>query len=184
MADADSLQKSMRWYRMDLHIHTPASEDYAEKEITYLDILREADRKGLDIIAFTDHNTVAGYEALYDEVDFLERLEQRGRLQEHENEELEEYRQLLKKITVLPGFEFTSRFGSHTLGIFPAEGQASIPKIKAVLYQLGISYEKMNKGTTSVPGTQAFLEAYKIIRDIHGQRLVLLMAINLIFNFF
>lgn len=168
MANADSLQKSMRWYRMDLHIHTPASEDYAEKEITYLDILREADRKGLDIIAFTDHNTVAGYEALFDEVDFLERLEQRGRLQEHESEELEEYRQLLKKITVFPGFEFTSRFGSHTLAIFPAEGQASIPKIKAVLHQLGISYEKMSKGTTSVPGTQAFLEAYKIINEAGG----------------
>ena len=168
MLDADSLPKAMRWYRIDLHLHTPSSEDYAEKEASYLDILKEAERRGLDIIAFSDHNTVAGYEALFDEIEFLERLEQRGRLQDHEREEVDEYRRLLKKITVLPGFEFTSQFGSHTLAIFPPEGQASIPKLKAVLNQLGVSYEKMDLGTTSVPGTQAFLEAYKIINEAGG----------------
>ena len=168
MMDGDPLQKAMRWYRIDLHLHTPSSEDYAEKEASYLDILKEAERRGLDIIAFSDHNTIAGYEALFDEIDFLERLDQRGRLQDHEREEMEQYRRLLKKITVLPGFEFTSRFGSHTLAIFPPEGQASIPKIKAVLHQLGVPYEKMNLGTTSVPGTQAFLEAYKIINEAGG----------------
>ena len=86
MLDADSLPKAMRWYRIDLHLHTPSSEDYAEKEASYLDILKEAERRGLDIIAFSDHNTVAGYEALFDEIEFLERLEQRGRLQDHERE--------------------------------------------------------------------------------------------------
>ncbi|MFZ2486529.1 MAG: RNA-binding domain-containing protein [Anaerolineae bacterium] len=153
---------------MDLHIHTPASEDYVDKEISYLDILREAERRGLDLIAFTDHNTIAGYETLFDELEFLERLEQRDRLQEHEREELAEYRRLLNKITVLPGFEFTCRFGSHTLGIFPPGGQASIPRIKAVLHQLGVPYEKMNLGSPGMPGTQAFLEAYKIINDAGG----------------
>ena len=94
MLDADSLPKAMRWYRIDLHLHTPGSEDYAEKEASYLDILKEAERRGLDIIAFSDHNTVAGYEALFDEIEFLERLEQRGRLQDHEREEMDEYRRL------------------------------------------------------------------------------------------
>ena len=153
MVDADALPKTMRWYRMDLHIHTPASEDYVEKEISYLDVLKEAERRGLDIIAFTDHNTIAGYEALYDEIDFLERLEQRDRLQEHEREELADYRRLLEKITVLPGFEFTCRFGSHTLGVFPPGGQASIPRLKAVLHQLGVPYEKMNLGSPGMPGS-------------------------------
>lgn len=168
MVDADSAPKTMRWYRMDLHIHTPASEDYVEKETSYLDILKEAERRGLEIIAFTDHNTIAGYEALHDEIAFLERLEQRGRLQEHEREELEEYRRLLKKITVLPGFEFTSRFGSHSLGIFAPGGQESIPRIKAVLHQLGVPYERMNLGTPAMPGTQAFLEAFQIISEAGG----------------
>jgi DNA polymerase III alpha subunit (gram-positive type) len=48
-----------RWRRMDLHLHTPASADYLESNISYLDILRQAESKGLDIVAFTDHNTVA-----------------------------------------------------------------------------------------------------------------------------
>ena len=168
MGDFDRVSKTMRWYRMDLHIHTPASEDYAQKEASYLAILQEAERRGLDIIAFTDHNTIAGYEALQDELSFLERLEQRSRLQEHEQEELETYRRLLKKITVLPGFEFTSRFGSHTLAIFPPGGMDSIPRIKAVLHRLGVPYERMGLGSGSMPGTQAFLEAYEIIRDAGG----------------
>ena len=33
----------MVWRRMDLHIHTPASADYQEPEISYLDILRKAE---------------------------------------------------------------------------------------------------------------------------------------------
>ena len=51
---------SRQWRRMDLHLHTPGSSDYQQPEISYLDILRQAEARGLDIIAFTDHNTVAG----------------------------------------------------------------------------------------------------------------------------
>ncbi|MGD8804785.1 MAG: transcriptional regulator, partial [Chloroflexota bacterium] len=50
-----------KWHRIDLHLHTPASGDYQEPQVTYLDILRQAEARGLDIIAFADHNTVAGY---------------------------------------------------------------------------------------------------------------------------
>ena len=46
------------WYTMDLHLHTPASNDYLQPEIGYLDILKQAAKKGLEIIAFTDHNNV------------------------------------------------------------------------------------------------------------------------------
>lgn len=46
---------------MDLHLHTPASNDYQQSGVTYLDILRQAEIRGLHIIAFTDHNTVAGF---------------------------------------------------------------------------------------------------------------------------
>ena len=55
-----------RWYKVDLHAHTPASADYEEPNITYLDWLRTAADKGLDIVAVTDHNTVAGVD-VYDE---------------------------------------------------------------------------------------------------------------------
>ena len=51
---------------MDLHLHTPASSDYQEPQATTLDILQRAEARGLDLIAFTDHNTVAGYRRLRD----------------------------------------------------------------------------------------------------------------------
>ena len=43
----------MQWYRMDLHLHTPGSNDYQEPGVSYLDILRHAEIRGLDIIAFS-----------------------------------------------------------------------------------------------------------------------------------
>ena len=45
---------------MDLHLHTPASNDYLQPKATYLEWLQAADAKGLEIVAITDHNTVAG----------------------------------------------------------------------------------------------------------------------------
>ena len=87
-----------RWIRADFHIHTPASEDYAEPQSTFLDILREAERHDLEIIAFTDHNTVHGYEQMRREIDFLQTLEQAQRLTADEQEQLGEYRRLLEKL--------------------------------------------------------------------------------------
>ena len=51
----------MQWRTMDLHLHTPASSDYQQPDVTFLELLQRAEGRGLDIIAFTDHNTVAGY---------------------------------------------------------------------------------------------------------------------------
>ena len=64
-----------KWYTMDLHIHTPASSDYQQDGVEYIDILKQAESRGLDMIAFTDHNTVAGYRRLMEEIDQLELLE-------------------------------------------------------------------------------------------------------------
>lgn len=56
--------KSRQWRRIDLHIHTPGSNDYQEEGVNYLDILRQAVMRGLDVIAITDHNSVAGFAAM------------------------------------------------------------------------------------------------------------------------
>ena len=80
----------MQWYRVDLHIHTPASADYQEPNVTYLDILRRTEMRGLDIIAFTDHNTVAGYAAMHDEIKTLELLVNRERATPEERRRLAE----------------------------------------------------------------------------------------------
>ncbi|MBI5054787.1 MAG: PHP domain-containing protein, partial [Chloroflexi bacterium] len=64
---------------MDLHLHTPASSDYQEPNMTWLDILQAAEARGLDIIGFTDHNTVDGYRRMRGEIEQFELLERLDR---------------------------------------------------------------------------------------------------------
>ncbi|MDP9316442.1 MAG: putative DNA binding domain-containing protein [Chloroflexota bacterium] len=156
-----STNNQKRWLRIDLHIHTPASEDYAEPGVAFIDILHEAERRDLEIIAFTDHNTVAGYERMQREVEFLEQLANTGRATPADHEQLDEYYRLLRKITVLPGFEFTSHYGAHVLAIFPPSTPISL--IEATLLQLGVPADKLKVGSTSVPDTKHVTEAYEIM---------------------
>ncbi|NCC34267.1 MAG: PHP domain-containing protein, partial [Chloroflexia bacterium] len=160
------VRSGMRWMRADLHIHTPASEDYVEPEVTYLDILQEAERRELEIIAFTDHNTVHGYEQFQRELDFLGALETAGRLTADEQVRLDEYRRLLAKITVLPGFEFTSHFGAHVLGIFPPNRPISL--LETTLLQLGVPAEHLKGGVCGISNTRHVTDAYEIIARAGG----------------
>jgi hypothetical protein len=166
MSHETERRNGYRWVRADLHIHTPASEDYAEPQRTYLEILQEADRRGLELIAFTDHNTVNGYDQMQREIDFLQKLEANGRLTPDEQERLEEFRRLLAKITVLPGFEFTSHYGAHVLGIFSPHQPLSL--IEATLLQLGVPPEQLKSGSTSIANTRYVTEAYELIARAGG----------------
>ena len=112
-------EPGLTWKKMDLHLHTPASSDYRDPGITYLDVLKKAEEKSLDMIAFADHNTVGGYSAMHREIETLTLLEKLNRLTDEERATLNEYRRLLGKIVVLPAFEFTATFGFHILGVFP-----------------------------------------------------------------
>jgi hypothetical protein len=151
---------------MDLHLHTPASSDYEQSGTTYLDILQKAEERGVDVLAFTDHNTVAGYRALKDEIQQLEWLESTNRLQKNEKERLSEYRRLLDQILLLPGFEFTATFGFHILGIFPPE--TSTRTIEHILIQLKVPVDKLDKGDTEVGATSDVLTAYRLIDEAGG----------------
>jgi hypothetical protein len=151
---------------VDLHLHTPASADYQESGVTYLDILRTAASKGLGIIAFTDHNTVAGYRAMVEEIEKLKLLEQLGRLRKEEEEKLGEYRRLREKVLVLPGFEFTATFGFHILGIFSPE--MDVREIEFILRKLNIPLEKLDAGSAEVGSTTDVLGAYRAIAEAGG----------------
>lgn len=157
---------SQKWRRMDLHLHTPGSSDYQEPHISYLDILRQAELRGLDIIAFTDHNTVAGYAAMQKNLEQLLFLEQLGRIEADEQRRLDEYRRLMKKILILPGFEFTATFGFHILGIFPP--QTSVVVLEHLLLSLNIPAEAIHKGSATVGATADVLTAYRTINEAGG----------------
>ena len=163
---ASKKKSRMQWYRIDLHIHTPASADYQEPDVTPLDILRKAEFRGLDIIAFTDHNTVAGYASMLREIDRLEFLERLGRAQPDELRVLAEYRRLLDKILVLPGFEFTATFGFHVLGIF-APG-TPIRQLEHLLLSLNIPLGTLDAGSSIVGASSDVLTAYRVINEAGG----------------
>jgi hypothetical protein len=158
-SDSNDLQ----WRRIDLHVHTPASVDYQQPDIKVLDILRRADERGLNGIALTDHNSVRGYADMWREIEDLELLEYLGRMQPAEAERLAEYRDLLSRILVLPGFEFTAQFGFHILAIFP-EG-TSIRLMEHLLLLLGVPEDRFGSG--EVGATTDVLRAYEILAD-HG----------------
>ena len=157
---------TMKWYTIDLHIHTPASQDYQQPGVSYLDLLKKAEVSGMDIIAFTDHNTVAGYRSMKEEIQQLELLEQLNRMMPDEKIRLKEYRRLLNRILVLPGFEFTATFGFHILGIFPPETSAR--EIEHILLSLNIPADQLDEGLVTVGASADVLTAYRLINEAGG----------------
>jgi len=159
-------KQKRQWRQVDLHLHTPASADWAEPGVTFLDWLQATERKGLDIVAITDHNTVAGVARLRQELERLSWLENSGRLQNEEKAALKEFRRLGEKVLVLPAFEFTATFGFHVLGIFPPE--TSVRQLELLLLRLNVPADKLDEGSTEVGATADVLTAYRLIHEAGG----------------
>ncbi|UCH60151.1 MAG: putative DNA binding domain-containing protein [Anaerolineales bacterium] len=156
----------MHWRLIDLHLHTPASGDYQQPEASYLEVLQRAEARGLDVIAFTDHNTIAGYRRMQEEIHQLELLEKLNRLMPDERARLTEYRRILGKMLVLPGFELTATFGFHILAIFPPE--KSVRDIEHLLISLNIPTEKLDEGSALIGASSDVLTAYRLINQAGG----------------
>jgi hypothetical protein len=159
-------RKNHQWYTIDLHIHTPASSDYQETGVTMLDILRRAEARGLSAVAITDHNTVAGFRRMSEEIAFLEMLGKGGRLTAEERSRLEEYRRLLAHLVVFPGFEFTATLGFHLLAVFPPE--KSVREIEHILLDLNIPAAQLDLGSGTVGATADVITAYRRIDEAGG----------------
>lgn len=155
-----------KWYNMDIHIHTPASEDFQQPDVTYLEILQKAESRGIDILSFTDHNTIAGYRKLSEEISQLELLERLNRIQPDERIKLNEYHRLLKKILFLPGFEFTATFGFHILAVFSP--LKSLREIEHLLLSLSIAPENLDEGKPAAGASIDVLAAYQLINQAGG----------------
>ncbi|MFZ4816769.1 MAG: RNA-binding domain-containing protein [Phototrophicaceae bacterium] len=158
--------QQQQWYNVDLHLHTPASIDYQNPEASYLDILKRAEAHGLAIMAFTDHNTVNGYARMMHEIEQLTVFQESGRATKEEQARLNEYRRLLDKILVLPGFEFTATFGFHILGIFPPT--KSIRELEHLLLSLNVPMQSVDEGNSEVGASSDVLTAYQAIRRAGG----------------
>lgn len=109
-----------RWWRFDLHNHTPASSDYkGDRDILPRDWLLNYMRAGVDAIAITDHNTTSGIERMRDALGELRSAKPEG------------YREL----ALFPGVEITASDCTHLLAIF--DTQTSLAEIDGVLGRIG-----------------------------------------------
>lgn len=156
----------MQWRTMDLHLHTPASSDFLQPGVSYLEFLQRAESRGLDIVSMTDHNTVSGYRRMKEEIHQLELLEKLNRLLPDEQKRLDEYRRLLKKILVLPGFEFTATFGFHIMAVFSPD--KPVREIEHLLLDLRIPPDQLDDGSATVGATSDVLTAYRLIAEAGG----------------
>ncbi|MCE7988223.1 MAG: transcriptional regulator [Caldilinea sp. CFX5] len=155
-----------KWYKVDLHLHTPGSNDYEEPSATYFDWMAKVVEKELDIVAITDHNTVGGIAAIQREIEWLTRLERDNRLTDEERNRLQSWRTFADKVLVLPGFEFTATFGFHILGIFPPD--TPVRQLEHILLSLKVPPDKLDIGSTETGAGTDVLTAYKVIREAGG----------------
>lgn len=56
--------KGARWYKADLHLHTPESKCFKDQSITPDQWVDRAIEQGLDCVAVTDHNTGSGIDSI------------------------------------------------------------------------------------------------------------------------
>ena len=154
------------WRRVDLHLHTPASADWQEPGVSYLQWLQKAESRGLDIVAITDHNTVEGIARLRSEIEHLAWLEANDRLRPQERRDLDEYRRIGEKVLVLPGVEFTATFGFHILAIFSPE--TPLRTMELLLLRLNVPVDRLTDGSTEIGASTDVLTAYRAIHDAGG----------------
>ena len=120
LAKVKSLSRTGRactYYRVDLHVHSPASSDYCgDSDISPYEFVAAFVARGFDLIAITDHNTGTFID---------DAITARNRIASEEGQ----------NITVLPGVELNVSPGVHLLAILPEGGSAAISDL---LSRLGL----------------------------------------------
>jgi len=110
-------EKGARYFKADLHIHSPASRDFEDKKASPEDLVKAALSKGLEIIAVTDHNSA---------------------------EWVDQVRAVAKRtaLRVFPGVEVSTPT-CHILAIFDRDAPKS--RLDDFLSGVGIASEKRGK---------------------------------------
>lgn len=138
--------RGSEWRKWDLHIHSNASDGSS----TPNDIIEEAKKKGLSVIALTDHHTISN-------IDETKRLG-------NEN-----------GITVISGIEFRTEYGQksvHMIGLFPDQHNGIQLDQQAlndlILAPLNLSYTRIvaegHKSDPSLLDDQAFKKGMFLVQ--------------------
>jgi len=107
--------EGLRAFRADLHVHTPGSDDFRDKQATAEDIIANAIARDVEILAVTDHNSAEWVDKVRAAAETLQAAE--------------------LGLTVLPGVEISTPEG-HFLGIFDHKSKSAI--INDLLVEIGI----------------------------------------------
>ena len=110
--------------KMDLHIHTPQSMCYGEPSVTLEQIVDTAKSAGLEVMAITDHNTVAAIDGI------RQAAEEKG-------------------LFVFPGVELSTS-GGHFFALF--ERDTPVEHLVDFLDDVGIAREGWGDAATVAEG--------------------------------
>ncbi|MCJ1749352.1 PHP domain-containing protein [Mammaliicoccus sciuri] len=114
-----------KWYKCDLHLHSPASECFRDKTVTAEQWIAECKEKGLDCVALTDHNT---------------------------GENIDEYKEEAYKndIILFPGVELTcGESKTHLLVLF--DRNSGKAEVEDFILKMGIERDKMASSEANSP---------------------------------
>lgn len=141
-----------KWWKIDFHVHTPASHDYGRgnddlKTLTPKEWLKRVMEKDIDGIVIADHNTGAWIDILKSS---LEELKQEG---------YSKYRDM----HIFPGVEINVSGGIHLLAIFDRD-----KKSDEIARFLGAIGYRGDFGDTSTNTNKSFSEVVEEIIKSNG----------------
>ena len=133
-----------RWWKFDIHTHTPASFDYGKGDlalsgITSREWLEKFIEKGIECVAVTDHNSG----------EWIDRLKVSA----------EELREEGHEIHVFPGVEITANSNIHVLGIF--DPSCSSTQIDTVIARSRYDGERGNSNAVAKESAEKIIEEIK-----------------------
>jgi len=151
------MQKDMypgsKWWKIDFHVHTPASSDYKNKDISEEKFLRTAMESNLDCMVIADHNSGKWIDTLQKKNMEIQRSDIRP--------------QWYRDLFIFPGVEITvANSGSrvHLIAIFDIN--CDTQKITSVLGACGIADGFGDSQSTST--IKGFIESVALIENYGG----------------
>ena len=144
-----------RWWKFDIHAHTPASKDYGKgknqtsfQELSPKEWLLHYMRAGIDCVAVTDHNTGEWIDPVKKALDELESEKPDG----------------FRPLCVFPGVEISVHGGVHLLAILGCDKTTS--DIDNLLGAVGFPSTK--KGSSDAVTTKTFTDVVEAIVLANG----------------
>lgn len=165
------MKKELNIYSADLHIHTPASKCYegAKSDNEYIEIIKTAKKKNLEVVAISDHNSIEGYSKLieqkskiHSEIATLQTLSDSEQAQKRILE-LKKALANFEGILILPAIEFEVNNGIHLLVIF--NPNTSLTKIRQFLENGGYSQDSYGFEKSDTISNWSIFDLYEEVKN-------------------